>query len=186
MTVEEIFDKIRRLRAYFGRDGGVTVSGGEPLMQATFVKELFRACKREGINCALDTSGCIYNREVEDLLSFCDLVLLDYKYMNGKDYENHVGCSLEKVEDFLSKLDEANKRVWIRQVIIPDINDRDDLVPKLRDLRKKYRCIEKIELLPFRKLCIEKYKEMGIDFPLADTPEADPDKVAEWQRLINE
>ena len=185
MTVEETVEKIRRLRAYFGRRGGITVSGGEPLMQAGFVKELFRACRGEGIHCALDTSGCIYNEEVEELLSLCDLVLLDYKYTNDDDYKKQVGCSIEQVEYFLSRLDKMNKRVWLRQVIIPELNDSEESLSKFRALREKYPCIEKIELLPFRKLCIEKYENLNIPFPLIDAPEADPDKVAKLQETVN-
>lgn len=181
-TAEELAEKIRRLRSYFGRDGGVTVSGGEPLIQSEFVAELFRLCKAEGIHCALDTSGCVYNESVEELLGLCDLVLLDYKYTNDKDYREKCGCSIDVVDGFLEKLEKMAKPVWIRQVIIPGINDSEESLHKLYGLRRKYACIKKIELLPFRKLCLEKYKSMGIDFFLADTPEADADRVAEMGR----
>lgn len=182
VTAHEMMDKIRRLRAYFGKDGGVTVSGGEPLMQASFVKELFRACHAEGINCALDTSGCVLDSEVEELIELCDLVLLDYKYTNGEDYEKKVGCAIDAVDAFLARLDRMNKRVWLRQVIIPTLNDSEESVKRLYALADRYRCVEKIELLPFRKLCIEKYKAMGIDFPLADVPEADAELISSLQK----
>lgn len=171
-------DKIRRLRSYFGREGGVTVSGGEPLMQAEFVTELFRLCRSEGISCALDTSGCILNGKTEELLELCDLVLLDYKYTDAEDYEKNTGCSMERVDAFLDKLELMKKRVWLRQVIIPGLNDTEASVKKLYALAHKYECVEKVELLPFRKLCTEKYKAMGIDFPLAETPEADAELIA--------
>ena len=177
VDVQEIAVKIRRLRSYFGKDGGVTVSGGEPLVQSDFVSELFRVCRSEGISCALDTSGCIYNDRVDELLELCDIVLLDYKYTNDDDYISKCGCSKERVDLFLQKLEEKNKRVWIRQVIIPGITDSEESLDKLYALREKYSCIEKIELLPFRKLCIEKYKAMDIEFPLSDTPEADADAL---------
>ena len=173
VSVEEIFRKIQRLRAYFGDDGGVTVSGGEPLMQADFVAELFRLCREDGISCALDTSGCIYNCEVEKLLALTDIVLLDYKYTNEGDYQKYVGMKMTVVEDFLAELSKMNKRTWIRQVIIPGLNDSEESVKRLLSLSQKYTCIEKTELLPFRKLCIEKYRALGIDFPLENIPEAD-------------
>ena len=173
VSAREVADKVFRLRSYFGKDGGLTVSGGEPLVQAEFVAELFGICKREGIHCALDTSGCIWNDSVERLLSLTDLVLLDYKFTDDESYEKHIGCTREAVEEFLVRLQSMGKRVWIRHVIIPSLTDGDESVARIYSLRDRFSCIEKIELLPFRKLCIEKYKTMGIDFPLADTPEAD-------------
>ena len=173
----EIFDKIYRLRSYFGKDGGVTVSGGEPLMQADFVSELFELCHRSGISCALDTSGCIYNEGVERLLELCDLVILDYKYTDEAAYTDYVGMEKRRVDAFLDRLEALSRRVWIREVIIPGLNDNSDSVERLYSLRDKYSCIEKIELLPFRKLCTEKYRQMGIEFRLENTPEASSELI---------
>ena len=178
ITAEALAEKIRRLRSYFGKGGGLTVSGGEPLMQADFVAELFSICKSEGIHCALDTSGCIYNDSVERLLELTDLVMLDYKFTDGRAYESFCGCSQDAVESFLERLQQMGKRVWIRHVVVPGLTDGEDSVERIYALRERFSCIEKIELLPFRKLCIEKYKAMGIDFPLADTPEADTELIA--------
>ena len=177
VSAEEIFRKIQRLRAYFGKDGGVTVSGGEPLLQADFVAELFRLCRADGISCALDTSGCIYNESVERLLSLTDLVLLDYKYTNDTDYKKYTGMSMQSAEDFLARLDALGKRVWIRQVIIPTLNDSEESVRRLYALSERYSCIEKTELLPFRKLCVEKYRALGIDFSLENIPEASDELI---------
>lgn len=177
ITVKELVKKISSLRSYFGSQGGVTVSGGEPLAQAEFVRELFCACKEIGINTALDTSGCLYNDSVERLLALTDLVLLDYKYMNSKDYEKNVGMKKERVDAFLQRLEELGKKVWLRQVVIPSVNDTPEAVAMLYDLKKRYSCIERIELLPFRKLCLEKYESMGIDFKLKDTPEASSELI---------
>jgi len=178
VSVEEIYDKIIRLRSYFGKDGGVTVSGGEPLMQPEFVIKLFERLHAAGINCALDTSGCVYNDAVDRLLELCDIVLLDYKYTNDSDYLANCGCSKEKVDVFLRRLSEKNKRVWIRQVIIPGLNDNVSSLRRLYALENLYPCIEKIELLPFRKLCSEKYKALGIEFPLQNTREANESDIA--------
>ena len=172
MTIEALIDKIERLRHYFGSAGGVTVSGGEPLMQSDFVAELFFECHKRGINTALDTSGCIYNESVERLLELSDLVILDYKYISSCDYEKYVGMKKEKVDLFLEKLEQMHKTVWLRQVIIPSLNDDEESVKKLFELEERYSCIKKIELLPFRKLCLEKYSAQGLDFKLKDVPEA--------------
>ena len=182
VSAEEIFRKIQRLRAYFGKDGGVTVSGGEPLLQADFVAELFRLCRADGISCALDTSGCVYNESVERLLSLTDLVLLDYKYTNDTDYKKYTGMSMQTAEDFLARLDALGKRVWIRQVIIPTLNDSEESVRRLYALSERYSCIEKTELLPFRKLCVEKYRALGIDFPLEKIPEASEELIERLKR----
>jgi len=182
---QSVFDKIVRLRSYFGKDGGVTVSGGEPLMQADFVRELFEKCHTAGINCALDTSGCVYNERVDALIDECDLILLDYKYANDADYVQKCGCSKEKVDLFLQKLEEKGKRVWIRHVIIPTLNDNAESLRYILELQNRYSCVEKIELLPFRKLCTEKYKAMGISFPLSDVPEADEKMIEELRIAAN-
>ena len=178
ISVDELFEKIKRLRAYFGKEGGITVSGGEPLMQADFVAELFDKAHAEGINCALDTSGCVMSPGVERLIDLTDIVLLDYKYTNASDYEKYCGCSIEAVDSFLEMLSQKNKRVWLRQVIIPTLNDTPESLEKLYALKNRYPCIEKIELLPFLKICLEKYSELGIDFPRADVPEASDERIA--------
>ena len=144
--------------------------------------ELFRLCRADGISCALDTSGCVYNESVEHLLSLTDLVLLDYKYTNDTDYKKYTGMSMQSAEDFLARLDALGKRVWIRQVIIPTLNDSEESVRRLYALSERYSCIEKTELLPFRKLCVEKYRALGIDFPLENIPEASEELIERLKR----
>ncbi|MCQ2476542.1 MAG: pyruvate formate-lyase-activating protein [Clostridia bacterium] len=174
---DKLIEKIFRFRSYFGSDGGVTVSGGEPLCQAEFLTELFSGLKNAGINTALDTSGCIYNEQVEKLLKYTDLVLLDYKYAHAEDYLRYTKCDIKKVDLFISELEKKNIPVWIRRVIIPGLNDDESSMLQLKSLREKYTCIKKIELLPFRKLCIEKYQSLGISFPFEDIPEASKEKT---------
>ena len=182
----ELFNKIYRLRSYFGAEGGLTASGGEPLMQAEFLTELFSLCKGAGIGTALDTSGCVYNEKVERLLELCDIVLLDYKYVEPDKYESYVGMKKERVESFMNELERLGKRVWIRQVIIPSLNDSETCMEALADFCNAYSCIEKVELLPFRKLCIEKYKDMELEFPLKDTPEASTELMNKLNRILCE
>ena len=170
--MDELVEKVLRFKAYYGKGGGITVSGGEPLMQAEFLTELFKDLKKQGIHTALDTSGCVLNGAVKELLEYTDLVLLDFKYTNKEDYLNHTKMEMERAEEFLSYLDRIKKPTWIRYVVIPNVNDSDKDVARIFDLRGSYSCIQKIELLPFRKLCLEKYDEMGIEFPLKNTPEA--------------
>ncbi|MBQ7400018.1 MAG: pyruvate formate lyase-activating protein [Clostridia bacterium] len=164
-TPEEIAEKVERYKTYFGKDGGITVSGGEPLLQAGFVYELFRLCRKMGINTCLDTSGSIINDDVLRLLSECDRVLLDIKYTDEESYKRYVGCSLSKPLEFLELLQQRNIPTWLRQVTIPALNDDEENIRRLRDIAKAHSCVEKVELLPFRKICKSKYDNMGIEFP---------------------
>jgi len=169
--VREIFKKILRYREYFGKDGGVTVSGGEPLIQADFVRELFSLCKEAGIHTARDTSGCIWNEAAEKLLDVTDLCLLDYKMTNDADYKKYTLCEKAKVDAFLENLQEKNIDTWLRQVIVKGINDTRENVSLLYAVRDAHPCVKKVELLKFRKLCSVKYESLGILFPLANTEE---------------
>ncbi len=184
VTPDEIFRKIKRLKNYFGEDGGVTVSGGEPLMQPEFVKELFTLCKTDGITTAIDTSGCVLNDKIKDVLNLTDTVLLDYKYVTDELYKSKVGTEKSKVDEFLSYLNSQNIDTWIRQVIIKDLNNNKNSVKVLKELKQKYPCIKKTELLPFKKLCIEKYEKLGIPFPLADTPETSKVEIEELEKYL--
>lgn len=163
--------RVLRCRNYFGKDGGITVSGGEPLMQAKFVTELFKECKRQGINTCLDTSGCIMNDDVTELLKVTDLCMLDIKMTNDEDYRKHIGCSLDAPLKFLDKLAEMNVETWIRQVTVCGVNDDDTNIKRLNDIANRYDNVTFAELLPFRKLCKSKYDDMGIEFPFDCYPE---------------
>ena len=181
-SAKQVFEKILRYKDYFGKDGGVTISGGEPLLQPLFVKELFTLCKQNGIHTCLDTSGCVLNDQVKGALEFCNLVLLDVKYTTDQLYKKYVGCELNKVLDFLGYLNDKQIPTTVRQVIIPTINDGEKDVYDLKKLLLPYSNINKIELLPFRKICQTKYDQLGINFPFGDLPQTDD---ATMQKLNN-
>lgn len=185
-TAAEIFDKVTRFREYFGNDGGITVSGGEPLLQAEFCTELFMLCKNAGINTCLDTSGSILNENVKKLLNVTDRVLLDIKYMDNELYLQNVGCKLDTVLEFLEYLNQKNIPTTVRQVIIPSINDNTDNIEFLNQTAEKYNCIDKIELLPFRKVCQTKYDALNIDFPFANISEPTNEKMTELKRGLGD
>ena len=177
VSAEEIFEKVKRYREYFGKDGGITVSGGEPTAQADFVRELFTLCRSEGIHTALDTSGCIWNDKVEKLLEVTDLCLLDYKMCNAEDYEKYTRCKKSSVELFLSELQKRSIDTWLRQVIVKGINDSAESVKYLYDVADAHSCVKKVELLKFRKLCAPKYENLGIEFPFGDIPETTAQEI---------
>ena len=171
MTAADVVAKALRYRPYFGAEGGITLSGGEPLLQAEFVREVFALCHAEGIHTCLDTSGCILTEEVKAALALTDRVLLDVKYVTDEDYRRHVGCSLSSVMDFLACLETMKIPTTLRQVTIPTLNDTAESVTALRDIAAAHPCVDGVELLPFRKMCRMKYDEMGLSFPFAHLPE---------------
>ncbi len=185
-TAEEILQRVKNYRDYFGEKGGITVSGGEPLLQADFFAELFRICKENGINTCLDTSGCILNESTERLLKVTDYCLLDIKYTLDTLYKKYVGCSLSSPLLFLDRLNELNIPTRLRQVIIKGINDNNSNISRLKDIAQKFKCVEETELLPFRKICEEKYNNLGIAFKLKSYPETDEETIRQLNNLFEE
>lgn len=183
-SAEEIVKKATRYREYFKNTGGITVSGGEPLLQAAFVREIFALAKAEGINTCLDTSGSILNGDVEELLSVTDRVLLDIKYPTDEQYRKYVGCSIETPLAFLKILDERKIKTTLRRVIIPTLNDTRESIASLAKIRDTHKCVDTVELLPFRKLCSVKYDAMGIRFPFEDFPEPTPESMRELEDFL--
>ena len=180
----ELAERAMRYRTYFGERGGVTVSGGEPLLQAGFVKDFFEACRERGLNTCLDTSGSILNDEVKALLSVTDRVLLDVKYPTDEQYRAYVGCGIDTPLAFLDYLDEQGIATTLRQVIIPTLNDTEQNVIFLKELVAAHRCIDTVELLPFKKLCTVKYEQMGQAFRFASYDEPAKTLVDDMQKQI--
>ena len=170
-TSDAIVERILRYRPYFGEDGGVTLSGGEPLLQAEFVAELLEKCKKAGLHTALDTSCMAGEAHWEKILSFTDLVLADLKFTSEEAYQRHSGGSLARLLRFLKTAEKKNVPVWLRHVVVPALTDRD--LGEVLTITDQFPNVQKIELLPFRKICTVKYKEMSIPFPLEETPECD-------------
>ncbi len=183
-TADQIVSKAIRYKEYFGTVGGITVSGGEPLLQAEFVYEVFKLCHKNDINTCLDTSGCILTDKVKTVLAETDRVLLDIKYTNDEMYLKYVGCNMSKVIDFLKYLDNEKIPTTLRQVIIPTVNDNEENIVALKEIIKKYPCIDKAELLPFRKICQVKYDDMGITFPFGNLPEANKNDTDKMQKRL--
>lgn len=183
-SAASLFNKVKRYKEYFGKDGGITLSGGEPLLQAKESYELFRLCKEDGINTCLDTSGSVMNDAVRKLLGVTDRVLLDIKYTNEEDYLQNVGCSLNPVINFLDTLESFSIPTTLRQVIIPSLNDNVENIEKLREIRDSYSCVDSVELLPFHKMCSTKYNTLGICFPLADIPEPSQETMLKLNSVL--
>ena len=183
-TADELIKKALRFKEYFGSEGGVTVSGGEPLMQADFVREIFELCHESGLNTCLDTSGCLLNEKTKAILSVTDRVLLDIKYVSDELYRKNVGCSIETPLAFLDYLCEQNIPTTVRQVIIPTQNDSECEALKLKSIVNDHKNVDKVELLPFRKICQVKYDNMGIEFTFGNIPEPTKDQMKSLESII--
>ncbi|MBQ4649008.1 MAG: pyruvate formate lyase-activating protein [Clostridia bacterium] len=183
-TAEEIVGKAERFKAYFGNEGGITLSGGEPILQPEFSAEIFALSKENGINTCLDTSGSLLNDGIKKLLSLTDRVLLDIKYPTDELYKKYAGCSIEAPLNFLKYLNGQGIPTTLRQVIIPTLNDTDENIEFLKGIIKKHPCIDKTELLSFKKICKAKYDNMGIAFPFEGIPTPSAKLMEELQSKL--
>ena len=183
-TASEIVERANKYREYFGEKGGITISGGEPLLQKEFVRSVFALCREKNINTCLDTSGNILDKEVLEVLLLCDRVLLDIKYTEDHLYRKYVGCSFDSVLAFLEQLERSCVPTTLRQVVIPSVNDYKENFLKLKQLAERYKCVDNIELLPFRKICTTKYEAMGIDFPFVEKKEPTYEDIEKYRTLL--
>ncbi len=179
----EIVRKVLRYRPYL-KNGGVTVTGGEPLAQPGFVAELFRQLRAEGVHTALDTSGTGAPDAVRQVLRYTDLVLADVKFCTADEYRQYCGIDFSQVVQFLDLTRESGVPMWVRRVVVPGLNDTPEDIAALTAFLAAYPNTEKVELLPFRKLCLEKYENMGIPFPLQETPELSMARLSELAALL--
>ncbi len=183
-TAAEIVDKAARFREYFGDTGGITLSGGEPLLQPAFVQEVFSLCHAAGIHTCLDTAGMPLTDKVKAVLVHTDRVLLDYKYTTDAQYRENAGCGMDTVDAFLDHLNAQGIPVTLRQVIIPTVNDTKENVRRLEAVAAAHPCVDKVELLPFRKICQVKYDNLGIPFPFGHLPEPTAEQMQELQQIF--
>lgn len=175
-TVDEVMAKIDTYRDFLTTaGGGVTLTGGEPLLQPAFTQAVLRRCKEAGLHTALDTSGLLGARASDELLADTDLVLLDIKSFDVTTYRKLTGGALAPTLNFATRLNRLGRRVWIRYVLVPGWTDDEDAVGRLAEFLSGLDCVDRVDILPFHKLGAAKYDALGIPFPLRDTPV--PDRV---------
>ncbi len=172
-TVDALVKRISRFRTYFGREGGVTVSGGEPLLQKEFLAAFFASCHENGIHTCLDTAGMLPDEGIRAVLSHTDTVLCDIKHPDRTTGRMLFGVDLDATQAFLRACAEAGSRVWIRHVVVPGLTDFEDNIRAVAAIAHTVKTLDRIELLPFRTLCVEKYKQLGIPFSLAGVPDCE-------------
>lgn len=176
-TAEDVLKTALKYKNYWGKDGGITVSGGEPMLQSDFVAELFSLAKSKGVNTCLDTSGAVFSSDniskFDLLLKNTDLVMLDIKHIDDKQHIELTGKSNKNILDFAKYLDKIQKPVWIRHVVVPTITLNDDYLYKLGVFIGGLSNVKKTETLPYHSMAEFKYNELNIDYPLKGIPDAD-------------
>lgn len=173
-TPDELVQKILPYKSYMEfSGGGVTFTGGEPLLQAEFLLEVSKLLKQQGLSVAVDTSGFLWNEHVKQLLEYTDLVLLDIKNYDSSVYKEITGVSLEPTLNLLDYLRDKGINTWIRYVLVPGLSDNLESVRKLSEHLDHYPYVSRIEILGFHKMGEYKWKELGLEYRLTDTVEPD-------------
>lgn len=187
MTPEEVLKKVLRYKNYFGNEGGITFSGGEPLLQPEFLLETLKLCKENGINTALDTAGVNNNiGNKEEILKYVDLVIWDIKAIDKEEYKKMTSKEIDESLEFLALCQKLNKKMWLRQVIVPGINDTKEYILKLKNFIKPLKNIKKVELLPYHVLGVEKYKKLGLKYRLEGVDAMDVKRCKELEKILLE
>lgn len=188
MEDSEILDKMLRNLPFY-ETGGITATGGEPLLQLDFLIELFSLAKKNGIHTALDTSGILFNKNQLDkydrLMSVCDLVLLDIKHMDEKEHIRLTGNSNKRVFEFMDYLKEKKKPVWVRHVIVPGITYLEKPLLSLGAYIKNFDNVEKIEVLPYHTMGVVKYESLEDEYPLKDVAPLTKEDAQKALDIIN-
>lgn len=173
LSVDEILQKYDGVKEFL-RNGGLTVTGGEPLLQIDFVTALFKAAKQKKIHTALDTSGVLFNRKntskIDELLKYTDLVMLDIKHIDDAEHKKLTGMSNVNILDFAKYLSEKNIPMWIRHVVVPNITDKDEYLEKLGKFLATLKTVQALDVLPYHDMAIPKYENLGLDYPLKGVP----------------
>ena len=188
-TAEDVAGRVLKYKNYFTGGGGVTVSGGEPLMQAEFVAALFAALKDKGIHTALDTSGALYDEDrpeaFSSLLSLTDLVLLDIKHIDVGEHIKLTGRSNKNILAFARRLAELGKNVWIRHVLVPGITDDDGCLTRLKAFISSLGNVSRVEVLPYHTMGAVKYKKLGIPYPLEGVLPPSPERIKNAKEILS-
>lgn len=189
MSAEEILEEYEKGKTFY-KNGGITATGGEPLMQMDFLTELFIKAKEKGIHTCLDTSGILFSENRRDkfdkLTKVCDLVMLDIKHINDAEHIKLTGHSNKNVLAYLAYLAEKDVPVWIRHVVVPQITLNDRYLAELGQYIGRYRNIKALDVLPYHSMAKPKYKKLGIEYPLPDIPDAAKDDAVRARNIIIE
>ena len=184
-SLDEILDKIENYKNYIMPNGGVTVTGGEPLLQVHFLIELFKKLKEKNIHTCIDTSGMVdITEDIKTLLNYTDLVLLDIKHIDPIKCKNLVGVSNERELKFAEYLSQNNIDMWIRQVLIPGYTDDENDLKKLKSFIDKLNSVKKVELLPYHNMGEYKWKKLGLNYDFKDVKVPTAEEVKKAKQIL--
>lgn len=191
-TADELLEKALRCKAYWGKNGGITVSGGDPLVQIDFLSELLKKAKKEGVNTCIDTAAEPFTRQepffskFKELMEYTDLLLVDIKHIDPQEHKKLTGKTNENILDCLKYLSDIDKPVWIRQVLVPGITDNEEYLRKTRDFISTLKNVKKIEVLPYHTLGIFKWEQLGIPYSLEGVSPPTHESVENVKKILNE
>ncbi|MBQ3671229.1 MAG: pyruvate formate lyase-activating protein [Treponema sp.] len=189
-TADDVLKEALSCRSYWGRKGGITVSGGEPLLQVDFLLELFSKAKEQGVNTCIDTAGGPFTDSGEwfgkfkKLMDVTDTLLVDIKHIDDEEHKLLTGQGRQNVEKMFRYLDEINKDIWIRHVLVPGITDNDEYLRRTRDFIRTLHNVKRVEILPYHGLGAAKYKDLGMDYVLKDTESPTQERVDNARRIL--
>ena len=189
-TAKELIDRAWRYRNYWGKDGGITISGGEPLLQIDFLTEIFTLAKEKGIHTTLDTSGNPFTREEpfyskwKKLMEVTDLVMLDIKHIDEEEHKKLTGFSNKNILDCARYLSEQGIPMWIRHVLVPGITDKDEYLKKTREFIDTLDTVMKVEVLPYHTLGEYKWKELGIPYKLEGVEPPTKERIENAKKIL--
>lgn len=189
ITAEEVIEEIKSNKAFYAK-GGITVSGGEPLLQTEFLTELFKKCKEENIHTCIDTSGITYKedaeylRKLDALLEYTDLVMLDIKHIETDNHKSLTGHGNENILAFAKYLEEKNITLWVRHVVVEGYTDKKEDLVKLGEYLGKLKNLKGLDVLPYHTMGVNKYKEMGLPYKLEGVPALSKEKAQKAKEYI--
>lgn len=184
LTVEEAFQEVDKVRAFV--KGRVTVSGGEPMLQADFFSAFFELCKHKGMHTAVDTSGFVFNDKVKAVLDHTDLVLLDIKHIHPEKYKRLTSQPLKPTLDFMEYLHEMKKTVWLRYVLVPQFTDDEADLRQWAAYTSQFENIQRVDVLPFHQMGMHKWEQLGKNYELKDVPTPTPEEVKKAEAIFRE
>lgn len=186
MSVEEILHQYNGVKEFC--TGGITVTGGEPLVQIEFVTELFRQAQEKGIHTALDTSGLLFNRnnteKIDELLKYTSLVMLDIKHIDDEEHKKLTMHSNKNILEFAKYLSEKNIPTWIRHVVVPEITYKEEYLIKLGEFLATLKNIKALDVLPYHDMAVPKYENLGLSYPLEGVPPLSHDEALKARNII--
>lgn len=189
-SADELLAQALRYRNYWKNGGGITVSGGEPLLQIDFMLEFFKKAKEQGIHTVIDTAGGPFTREepffskFQELMNYTDLLLVDIKHINTECHKKLTGRSNENILDMIRYLSDTKKPIWIRHVLVPERSDKDEYLIKLADFIHTLDNVEKVEILPYHTMGIYKWTELGLEYPLEGIDPPTKERVENAKKIL--